>query len=314
MDILSGLPVTLRQLQYIVAVARHGSFRRAAEACHVAQPSLSAQVAAAERALGVQLFERAARKVRVPAAAAPLVAQARRVLTAAVDLRELARQHGDPLHGTLRVGIIPTICPYLLPEITPALSREFPALTIEWSEDRTGRFVRQLKDGGLDAAIVAVEADLRGLAYAPLGWDPFYLATAPGHPLARGKRVTLDALAGARVLLLEDGHCFGEQALRLCTRAGAGQPGFRATSLATLVQMVASSGGVTLLPSIAIPVENRRGRLRVRAFASPGPGRTLALAWRRGSALRVPLERLAATIRETLALPHPPPGSPILGR
>jgi len=302
MDILSALPVSLRQLQYIVAVAEHGSFRRAAEACHVAQPSLSAQVAGAERALGVQLFERSARRVRVPAAAAPLVAQARRVLTAAVDLRELARQRADPFLGTLRLGIIPTICPYLLPDITPALSREFPHLTIEWSEDRTARFVRQMKDGVLDAAIVALEADLRGLAHAPLGWDPFHLAMAPAHPLARGKRrVALDVLAGMRVLLLEDGHCFGDQALHLCTRAGAGHTGYRATSLATLVQMVSASGGVTLLPAIAIPVENRRGQLTVRPFVQPGPGRTLALAWRRGSALRAPLQRIAATIREAIA-------------
>jgi LysR family hydrogen peroxide-inducible transcriptional activator len=301
MDMLSALPVSLRQLQYVVAVAELGSFRRAAEACHVAQPSLSAQVAGAERALGVQLFERGARRVRVPAAAAPLIAQARRILTAAVDLRELARQRADPFHGTLRVGIIPTICPYLLPEITPALSHEYPHLTIEWSEDRTGRFVEQLKDGALDAAIVAVEADLRGLSHEALGWDPFFLATAPGHPLARGKkRVTLDVLAGAHVLLLEDGHCFGAQALHLCTRAGAAHGGFRATSLATLIQMVSASGGVTLLPSIAVPVENRRGQLTVRPFAQPGPGRTLALAWRRGSALRAPLLRIAATIRGIL--------------
>lgn len=142
MDMLATLPVSLRQLQYIVAVADRGSFRRAADACHVAQPSLSAQVAVAERALGVQLFERTGRRVRVPAAAAPLVAQARKVLMAAGDLRELARQNADPFRGTLRLGIIPTICPYLLPDIAPSLSREFPHLTINWSEERTARLVR----------------------------------------------------------------------------------------------------------------------------------------------------------------------------
>ena len=302
MSLLATLPVSLRQLQYIVAVADLGSFRRAAEACHVAQPSLSAQVAVAERALGVQLFERAGRRVAVPAAAAPLVAQARRVLTAAGDLRELARHYADPFHGTLRLGIIPTICPYLLPDIAPALARDFPDLTINWSEERTGHLARQMREGALDAAVLALEANLTGLAHASLGWDPFFLAAAPGHPLARGKRrVTLDDLDGERVLLLDEGHCFRDQARQLCASAGASEIGFRATSLATLVQMASASGGVTLLPSIALAVENRRGQLTVRPFASPGPGRTLALAWRRGSALRAPLMRIAETIRGALA-------------
>jgi LysR family hydrogen peroxide-inducible transcriptional activator len=279
MDVLQPLPVSLRQLQYIVAVAEHGSFGRAADVCHVSQPSLSAQVAVAERALGVQLFERSGHRVRTPAAVAPLIAQARRILTAAGDLRELARQKADPLRGTLRLGIIPTICPYVLPDITPSLSRDYPELSIQW-----------------------LEADLRGLDHATLGWDPFFLAAAPEHPLSRGKkRLTLDVIEGAQVLLLDEGHCFGDQALQLCTQAGASETRFRATSLATLVQMVSASGGVTLLPSIALPVENRRGQLVMRAFAKPGPGRTLALAWRRGSALRVPLQQIAETIRAALA-------------
>jgi LysR family hydrogen peroxide-inducible transcriptional activator len=303
MDVLQPLPVSLRQLQYIVAVAEHGSFRRAADVCHVSQPSLSAQVAVAERALGVQLFERAGQRVRMPAAAAPLVAQARRILTAAGDLRELARQKADPLRGTLRLGIIPTICPYVLPDITPSLSRAYPELSIQWTEDRTVGLVKQMKDGAIDAAVVALEADLRGLDHATLGWDPFFLAAAPEHPLSRGKRkLTLDVLEGAQVLLLDEGHCFGDQALQLCTRAGASETRFRATSLATLVQMVSASGGVTLLPSIAVPVENRRGQLTTRPFTKPGPGRTLALAWRRGSALRVPLQQIADTIRAAIAV------------
>jgi LysR family hydrogen peroxide-inducible transcriptional activator len=302
MDLLSALPISLRQLQYIVAVAEVGSFRRAAEACHVAQPSLSAQVAVAERALGVQLFERTARRVRVPPAAAPIVAQARRILMAAGDLQELARQKADPLRGTLRLGVIPTICPYLLPDIARPLARDYPHLTIEWSEERTARLADQVKDGAIDGAVLAREADLRGLAHEPLGWDPFFLAVAPGHPLARKKRVTPEALDEAEIFLLDDGHCFRDQALQLCARAGARETRFRATSLATLVQMVSASSGVTLLPSIALPVENRRGQLTVRPFAKPGPGRTLALAWRRGSALRAPLVRIAGTIRAALEL------------
>jgi LysR family hydrogen peroxide-inducible transcriptional activator len=315
MDLLSTLPVSLRQLQYIVAVAEHGSFSRAAGACHVAQPSLSAQVGVAEQALGVQLFERMGRRVRVPSAAAPLVAQARRILMAAGDLRELARQRADPFRGTLRLGVIPTICPYLLPVIAPSLARDYPDLTIDWSEERTARLVGQVKEGAIDAALLAVEADLGGLAHEPLGWDPFFLAAAPGHPLARGgKLVTPEILDGTRVLLLDDGHCFRDQALQLCERSGARETGFRATSLATLVQMVSASGGVTLLPSIALPVENRRRQLTVRRFAQPGPGRTLALAWRRGSALRAPLARLAVTMRAALGAERHAPLSPLQPR
>ena len=301
MNLLSTLPVSLRQLQYIVAVAELANFRRAAEACHVAQPSLSAQVAVAEQALGVQLFERTGRRVRVPPPAAPLIAQARRILMAAGDFQEIARQQADPLRGALRLGVIPTVCPYLLPDLAPALAREYPDMTVEWSEERTARLVEQMKEGAIDAAILALEADLRGLAHEPLGWDPFLVAAAPGHSLARGNkkaRVTPKDLDGERVFLLDEGHCFRDQALQLCARAGARETGFRATSLATLVQMVSASGGVTLLPSIALPVENRRSQLTVRRFVAPGPGRTLALAWRRGSALHAPLVRIAATMRQ----------------
>ncbi len=300
MDLLATLPVSLRQLQYIVAVADSGGFRRAADVCHVAQPSLSAQVAQAEGALGVQLFERDRRKVRVSAAGAPLVEQARQILIAARDLRELARRLADPYRGAIKVGVIPTVCPYLLPEITPSLSRAFPELSIVWSEERTQQLVRQVKEGSLDGAILALEANIGDLEHAELGHDAFVLAAAPEHPLVRSdKPATPDVLRGATVLLLEDGHCFRDQALGLCG-GGAREVGFRATSLATLVQMVSASSGVTLLPSLALPVENRRGQLRVRSFANPSPGRTLALAWRRGSAVRTALEHIAVTIRDAL--------------
>ena len=289
----------MRQLQYIVAVADEGGFRRAADACHVAQPSLSAQVASAERDLGVQIFERDRRRVRVSLAGAPIVAQARRVLLAAADLRELARQSADVFRGTLRLGMIPTVCPYLLPDISPALARAFADLTIVWREERTARLVELIDTGALDGAVVALEADLGDLEYQVLGRDPFVLAAAPGHPLVGSKTpASLDALDGARVLLLDDGHCLRDQAMGLCARAGAQELGFRATSLATLVQMVGSNAAVTLLPSVALPVENRRGQLRIRRFESPGPGRTIVLAWRRGSALADALGRIAEVIRK----------------
>ncbi len=298
MDVLAQLPVSLRQLQYVVAVADLGGFRRAADACHVSQPSLSAQVGQAETALGVRLFERGRHHVRVSAAGAAIVAQARAVLVAAGDLRELGRQLAEPFTGTLRVGVIPTISPYLLPDIAPGLARTYPRLAIEWREDHTSVLVRQVDEGRLDAAIVALEAELGTLEHAELLRDPFLLAAAPAHPLATPtRRARLRDLDGVGVLLLDDGHCFRDQALALCARIGAREAGYRATSLATLVQMASAGGGVTLLPSIALPVENRRGQLVVRPFAPPGPGRTIALAWRKGSAMATTLRQLAATIR-----------------
>ena len=300
---LPAIPtVTLRQLQYIVSVAEHGGFRRAAESCHVAQPSLSAQVALAEELLGVRLFERDRRRVRLSLAGEVLVQQARRVLMAASDLGDLARQFSDPFRGKLRLGVIPTVGPYILPEIGPALGRMFPDLTLLWSEERTSVLVHELNDGDLDGAIVALEADIGDCEHSVLGRDAFVLAASPSHPLVTStEAATLQELDGAEVLLLDDGHCFREQVLNLCTQARAEQMSFRATSLSTLVQMASAGSGVTLLPSLALPVENRRGQLRVRAFAPPGPARTLALAWRRGSALRMPLNRVAETIRAALA-------------
>lgn len=299
MDVLAPLPVSLRQLQYVVAVAELGGFRRAADACHVSQPSLSAQVAQVEAALGVRLFERDRHPVRVSAAGEALVAQARTVLVAAGDLRELGRQLAEPFTGTLRIGIIPTISPYLLPEIAPAIACAYPRLTIVWSEDRTGGLVRLANEGGIDAAVLALEADLGTLEHAVLLRDAFLLAAPAGHPLAGARHdATVDDLAGTRVLLLDDGHCFRDQALQLCARTGAREGDYRATSLSTLVQMTSAIGGVTLLPSIALAVENRRGQLVTRRFAAPGPGRTIALAWRKGSALAPSLLQLAATMRD----------------
>lgn len=296
------LPVSLRQLQYLLAVADLGGFRRAADACGVSQPSLSAQVALAESALGVRVFERDRRGVRLSNAGVALVAQARAVVIAASDLGELARQLADPLSGTLRIGVIPTISPYLLPDIAPAIVGAHPRLTIVWSEDRTAELVRQVTDGAVDAALLAVEADLGGLEHVALMRDAFLLAAAPGHPLASPDQpARLRDLAHARVLLLDDGHCLRDQALQLCAQTGAREAAFRGTSLSTLVQMTSAGGGVTLLPAIALPVENRRGQLVVRPFAAPSPGRTIALAWRKGSAISTWLRQLAETIRLAIA-------------
>lgn len=286
-------PVTLRQLQYLAAVAEALSFRRAAEACHVSQPSLSAQVAEAERALGVRLFERDKRRVLVTAAGETVLARARRVLLEADDLLEAARRAADPLAGTVRIGVIPTVGPYLLPRAAPALRKALPALQILWEEDKTAALVGRVAAGELDAALLAREADLGDLVHAELARDAFVLAAPPAHPLVRAAApLRLQALEGERVLLLDDGHCLRDQALAVCARARAEELGYRATSLSTLVQMVAGGAGITLLPRIA-EAEAPRAGLRARAFAEPAPGRTLVLAWRRGAAREAALRAVA---------------------
>jgi LysR family hydrogen peroxide-inducible transcriptional activator len=289
---------TLRQLQYAVAVADARSFRRAAELCHVSQPSLSAQLAQLEDALGARLFERERRPVLLTPAGEQLVERARRLLVGADDLLGAAKQLGDPLSGSLRIGVIPTISPYLLPEIVPALRRRHPALTALWVEDKTETLVASLGEGKLDAALLALEANLGILEHEVIGRDPFVLATPVGHPLAQARGpAKLGELAGSTVLLLDDGHCLRDQALSYCSRARAHEADFRATSLSTLAQMVSAGAGVTLMPRLALPTESRRGKLAVRRFADPAPHRTLALAWRKSSPLGPALRRLVATIR-----------------
>ncbi len=295
---LAPHPVTLRQLQYVVAVADRKSFRKAAEDCHVSQPSLSAQIGQAEEALGICLFERDQRSVTVTAAGAAIVERARALLVATEDLVDTARRFSDPFAGTLRLGVIPTIGPYLLPEVAPVLRETYPKLSFVWTEEKTSTLMQMLGQGGLDGAIAALEADIGDRPHLVLGEDPFVFAAAPGHPLAGSRRpLKPEELDGERVLLLDDGHCFRDQALSFCSRAGAEEEGYRATSLATLTQMVAGGSAVTLLPALAVPLENRRDTLHIRPFAPRKPGRTLALLWRRGSAIETTLRPLGETLR-----------------
>jgi LysR family hydrogen peroxide-inducible transcriptional activator len=293
------LPLTLRQLQYVVAVAETQGFRRAADLCRVSQPSLSAQIAEVEAALGAPLFDRSRRHVPLTAAGAAVVDRARRILVETEDLLDAASSHVDPLAGTLRLGVIPTIGPYLLPELDPALRAAFPGLTLVWNENRTEALVRHVITGDLDAALLAREANLGDLEHAIVGWDEFVLAASTDHSLGHGRRpARLADLTDVPTLLLEDGHCFREQALALCSRAGARELGFRATSLATLCQMVAGGAGVTLLPRLAVDVENRRGQLAIRNFVRPAPCRTIVLAWRHRSPLAESLRAVAEAARD----------------
>lgn len=292
---------TLRQLQYIVAVAEMMSFRRAAERCHVAQPSLSAQVADMEAALGVSLFERDRRGVLITTAGEELISRARRILVEADDLTESAHRFVDPLAGTLRIGVIPTIAPYLLPQIVPALRKAYPQLTFVWIEDKTDILVRSINHGELDSALLALEANIGDLEYMAIAVDPFVLATPKGHPLSRHSTpVTRNRLHGECILLLNDGHCFRDQVLEYCSGSKVVELGFRATSLPTLAQMVSSGAGITLLPNMAVPSETQRSQLSIRSFTRPAPFRTIVLGWRRRAALTETLRKIAETVRDNV--------------
>lgn len=290
--------LSLHKLRYAVAVADTLGFRKAAERCHVSQPSLSAQVRELEETLGVALFERDRRRVLLTASGAELLVRARRVLAEADELLAAATRFGDPLAGTLRLGVIPTIAPYLLPEAMPAVGARFPRLTLLFREDKTQALLEGLAAGELDAAILALEAEIGDLAHAPIASDPFVLALPRGHALARKRRVCTADLDGATVLLFDDGHCFRRQALEVCGGARAKESSFRATSLATLAQMVSSGAGITLLPALAVPLENRSAQLVIRPFTDPPPVRTVALAWRPSSPMGGALRKLAAGLRE----------------
>jgi LysR family hydrogen peroxide-inducible transcriptional activator len=293
--------LSIRQLECIAAVAEHGSFRAAASALGMSQPGLSAHVAQLEHDLGVQVFERDRRRVLVTPAGEAVIAQARAALAATDGVLDIARGAAEPLAGALRIGVIPTVAPYLLPRVLPTVRAKFPRLRPALREDQTARVLRQLDDGALDCAIVALPVP-GDLTTAPLYREEFLLAVPSTSPLAARRRARDTDLDGQSVLLLEDGHCLRDQALSVCHGQGAvEETGLQATSLATLVQMVASGMGVTLLPEMAAGVLAPRASSGVVAirFTAPAPGRTIGLVWRTSSARLRELRMLA----ETLAVP-----------
>lgn len=289
--------VTLRQLQYVVAVVESGSFSKAAQWCGVSQPSLSAAIAQAEDALGVQLLDRSLRPVQVTRAGEPLVQLARLALRQASDVERTAAQLRDPLAGTLRVGVIPTLAPYVLPTTTAVVTKALPRLQIHWQEDRTAHLVQDIQHGKLDAALLALEADLGGLGTEPLGWDPFVVALAADDPRAAQPVLTAGELERGPLLVLEEGHCLGDQTVAWCSRASLRTAPLRATSLATLTQMVAAGAGATLLPQLAVQLENRAEQLAIRPLDGLQPGRSLGLAFRDQPPLAGALRQLASAVR-----------------
>lgn len=293
--------MNLRDLEYLVAVADTLHFGQAAKQVHVSQPTLSMQLKKLEETLGVQVFERTNKQVLLTPIGRDIVARARRTLDEAAQLVSLARAARDPLSGTLRIGLFPTLAPYLLPGLMPHISATFPKLRLQLVEEKTPVLIAQLEAGTLECALLAMPVPSDMLDHRPLFTEPFLLATPPAHRLAKRKRVTLDDLAKETVLLLEDGHCLRDQALEVCQMVGIGETeNFRATSLETLRHMVSAGSAVTLMPALAAKGDKTA---RYIPFAAPAPARQIGLYWRTTSArasLYVQLAELIAKRYPTL--------------
>ena len=288
---------TLRQLEYVVAIADHGSFGAAARACHVTQPGLSSQIQQVEHLLGATLFERDRRKVLVTRVGEEIVARARDVLLRVDHMVEASEALERPFSGEIALGVIPTVAPYLLPEVLPRARVRYPDLRFRLHEGQTHELLALLDRGELDLLLLALEADLGNVATASLFEDPFVLAVPEGHRLAKRRSVTEGGLAGEPMLLLTDGHCLRDQALSLCTQAGVREASdFRASSLPTLVQMVAGGAGMTLLPSLSLAVEGKTPGISVVRFRKPAPHRTIGVAWRPSSPRAGEFEELGAAL------------------
>lgn len=291
---------TLRQLEYLVAVADHGTFGAAAEVVHVSQPAMSSQIAELEHKLGVTLFERDRRGARVTPEGEAIVAAARRVLEEAEQLVRLATDRRGDLVGALSLGVIPTMAPYLLPTVVREIRRRYPAAELVLRELRTVELVEALRQGTLDLGLLAApvpELD-HAIEVAELARDPFVLALPEDHPFAGTGRLPQSALAGLPMLLLEDGHCLRAHAEAACTQIGAGTLGsIQATGLPSLSQMVAAGMGATLLPACAVEVEARAGSgITTRRLRAPEPFRTVVLAWRASSPRAEHFRTLAAAL------------------
>lgn len=288
--------ITLKQLRYFQALARHGHFGHAADACAISQPALSLQIKELEQTLGTALFERSARQVYLTGFGAAFAPRARDILRAVDDLGDLARAAQDRLIGRLRIGVIPTIAPYLLPRLIPQLAASHPGLEVHVRETLTDRLLQELHDGRLDAAIVALPVNDSALTETPLFDEALVLirpmCDADSPPPSR------DTLRDMRLLLLEEGHCFRDQALSFCNlNTPLTRDGLDGSSLSTLVQMVGAGIGVTLIPDMAVPVETRSANVAVARFAKPEPHRSVGMVWRRTSPLDIQLNQIAQVVK-----------------
>ncbi|BBZ39665.1 hydrogen peroxide-inducible genes activator [Mycobacterium conspicuum] len=294
---------TLAGLRAFVAVAEKRHFGSAATTLGVSQSTLSQALAALETGLGSHLVERSTRRVDVTPEGVQLLPLAQAVIDAAEAFTAVAAGTSDPLQGSMRLGLIPTVAPYVLPAVLAGLAQRLPALTLRVVEDQTERLLASLRDGALDAALISLPAGTAHLTTIPIYDEDFLLALPPGHPLSGKHRVPVSALADLPLLLLDEGHCLRDQALDVCQKAGvqADLADTRAASLATAVQCVAGGLGATLIPQSAAPIEAARSRLGLAKFAAPRPGRRVGLVFRPSSARDEPYRRLAGIIGELIA-------------
>lgn len=293
---------TLRQLRYLVALSDTLSFRRAAERCHVAQPTLSVQIRELEAHLGVALFERTRRKVTLTPLGREIADRARGVLRSSQDIVDLARSASRPLAGPLRLGVIATLGPYLLPYVLTAFREAHPDLRLYIREDPAQRLISRLQEGDLDLVLVDLPVDYEGVEGVMLFREPLWLAVPEGHALADHEDISPDDMAGQDILMLEEGHCLRAAVQDLCERMGAHEhTGFQATSLDTLRQMVVSRIGPTVLPALYVVAEAAQdSQIRTLPFADPQPNRRVALLWRTQSARKDEFREFATFIMARL--------------
>jgi LysR family transcriptional regulator, hydrogen peroxide-inducible genes activator len=297
--------ITLRQLRYLSALARHGHFGRAAEACSVTQPALSMQIRDLERELGVAVVERRPGEVLLTDVGREIARRGEDVLTASRDLVDFARHRSGLLQGRLTLGVIPSLAPYLLPRILPMLQTRFPELRLELRETQTRQLVDDIENGALDAAMLALpvtESDIDSIA---LFEDLFLLAVPSGDSRSETTRVAAADIDQSRLILLEDGHCLRDQALAFCATVGRGRSStggatFGASSLTTVMQMVAGGYGVTLIPQIAADVEKRDDRVKLLRLKNPQPGRSIGLAFRRTSPRKADFAALGEVVKQSV--------------
>jgi len=296
--------MNLRDLRYLVALADERHFGKAAERCFVSQPTLSAQIRKLEQYLGVPLVERQPKRVSLTETGRKVVERARKLLQEADSIVEIARNDRDPLSGPLKLALIPTVGPYLLPHVAGRLRRELPRLKLMLYEYQTAPLLEKLHAGEVDLGILALPVPADGLETAPLYEEPFTVAVPASHSLADRDRVRVEDLKGETLLLLEDGHCLRDQALEVCSRIRLqDSQDYRATSLETLRQMVAAGHGVTLLPELASssPVGAVRG-LKVKPFVKPAPTRTIGAVWRKSTTRGAAIAAVIATVRAAMKL------------
>ncbi|HRD45284.1 MAG TPA: hydrogen peroxide-inducible genes activator [Caulobacter sp.] len=292
---------SLRQLQYLVHLADHGSFSRAAQAAHVTQPTLSAGIAELEKVLGAPVVDRARSGVILTAAGEEAVRRARAILDQAEGLVQAAQGAGQPLSGRFRLGVIPTIAPFLLPKALPVLRKRYPKLRLFLREDLTNRLIAALKAGALDAALIALPYDMTGLKWAHVEDDELLAAAPAGHRILKDSRVNPESLSPKDLILLEDGHCLRDHALAACglePPRASDEETFAATSLPTLVQMVGSGLGVSFLPAMAVAAGlTDHVNVATRPLQADHPSREIVVAWRAGSSRAAEGRLLAEVLR-----------------